>query len=167
MRLTAGQDELMQYFGVIRNGQAAGLSTADLWSAVHGEAAARGEQLVVADAIDMGRLRSVARALDQAASALNTAHPDTPLTVGTFMPEAPWARDVVEQGLAPAWQINYQVTVTDEQGSRQVWRSDFIDLSLPTTVGDLRRLIEESASITASTYGETMQSLDAIEGMSV
>lgn len=154
MDLTPGQTKLLAYWGNIQSAVSLRASTADLWTAVRDAATREGVGLEGVNAIDLGRLRSIAAGQRNAMESLARSRPGQTIT-GSMIATDLSARSLQAQLMAPQWIVRFEHDITISGELKTVWRSSVFDGSLPPTIDQLRQSVESDAAAMADDYGVT------------
>ncbi len=154
MDFTAGQRQLLAYWGEIQSAVSRRVSTADLWTAVRSAAEAEGVQLRGAGAIDMNLLRGLAAQQRNAMDVLQGARMGDTI-VSSMIAQDISARSQQDQDLAPRWIVRFEHDVTVGGQLQTLWRSSIFEGVLPSTRSDLTSAVEADAQALADDYDVT------------
>jgi hypothetical protein len=159
--LSAGTLKLSAYWGAANAAAAQRLSTADFVQYIQDAAAAEGQTIAGANAIDYGRLRSAAVTNRNAAEALNAA--PSPGTIDfTMMGSELFARDQASFNAAPMFIVRFEHNVLVNGEPVTVMRSDVFRGLLPPTKDALMQQLNMDAQLLGDEYNQTHVSIGSI-----
>jgi hypothetical protein len=155
---TPGQIKLLNYWGEINASVEQEMTTAQVWGYVKDAAAAEGFDLAGANAIDMGKLRSLAAANRNASRAFMAAPANTELGAVYFGRElyAPAAHEI---NLEPVYLVRFEQGVLENGMPARVWRTDSFRGLLPPTKDELMQRLESDAQLIGDEYNQTHVSI--------
>lgn len=137
-------------------------NTAAVFAAVRAAAEQEGLALPQGTFKTVNQFRSIAVGLRNATQAFSAASPNSIITdqmIGT----TPYARDLNAQILAPQFHVSYQQQVQTATGTETLWRSEIITGPLPSTVGDLLSLLNDTGDLIATSYGVTHMGIGQVQ----
>lgn len=144
---------LGRYWSEILGGAAQRLGTAELFTNIRARAAELGLPSVGVGASAVSTLRGYAGRMLGSARALNRAADQVALT-SEHIAEAPWARPLAQQNTMPIYNVTFEHTIERLDGSIVTKFQNMTITGIPpSTVGDLRRLVESEAAILAAEGG--------------
>lgn len=149
--------------GAIRRGVNERDSTTELWARVRAAAHAQGYSDVTGDALTLGRLRSQAAAIRNAASQFGAAAPGDTITASMFAPDMSVSQLPAIQTI-PRYRVRFTHFTTTAAGvDIATSRVHTIPVQLPGTKAELLAELAAAAAVMAEQYGEQHQGIGDIE----
>lgn len=138
----------LKYYGDILASAYAGLSTADMWTAIHNTQATYGLPKPGASAPDVSVIRGYANRIVAGAHTFAAASPSDTIT-GDMMAVAPFtSRDLNAISTDPIYHVRYKIVVQAPNGEiKERWTTSvYTATDMPDTVGGLLDSINTAAS---------------------
>lgn len=142
----------LKYWGSILASAYAGLSTADMWTAIHAQQQEYGLDKPGASAPDVSVIRGYANKIVNGAANLAAASPTDSITAD-MMAVAPYTASTAQDlATTPSYYVTYTNTVQAADGtvSTQFSTSVFTAAQMPGTVGELQDAIDTHGAETVA-----------------
>ena len=156
----------LAYWPQIEYAAAAGMNTADLWSAIRDAAEELGLASPGVSVQGVSQLRGLAAGIQRGAASFERLADNLGLG-NVHVAQAPWSRSLAEQAALPMYHVRYQHTVMGPEGPETNWRTSVFTGPLPDTVGGIRAAINEDAAQLANKYGVAHGDVAGLQILSV
>lgn len=156
----------LTYWGVVQHAVQNKATTAELWEAIRQSAADQGWERPGVTLRGINEIRSMAAQTRNADTRL--AQTDREAVLGTqHFSEAPWSRPPTDRNLSPMLQIRFEHHTIVDGELQTNWRTVIHSGILPSTVGDLYDLVDQSGEQLANDYEVDHAGYGQISVMSV
>lgn len=149
-------------WGSIQQAVSERASTADVWAAVRSALAPEGGPLPTGSFQIVNQLRGMAAGIRNAASNLAASDLDS-LIQPNMVSQNINSRDLLQQALAPQYEIRYQATLTTEEGATTRWFTAHVSSLAGMTKGDLISQLAFGNTLLSEDYGGLVEGVDNIQ----
>lgn len=137
------------------------VGTAELWRRLNTEAERLGVSYPRGIVQDVNRMRSLASRLAYGSEALSRALPTDAIT-SKMLGKSLYGRGELGPGQIPAWDVRFQVAVTNGDGTSTGWYRLRYTGTLPATVGSLMDDLDAYTEILGGEYGATVGEVSSV-----